>query len=118
MRGEVPSMRMPGKQVKLGVWTGLNVHIDQENTKITGSVYIGSGARIDKGAEIVGPTWIGDGCHVQRGGRVLRSVLFEYTRVGQDYSFDEMIVCGEYCVDKYDRMLHVDDDTCNLPAKK
>jgi mannose-1-phosphate guanylyltransferase len=114
MRGEVPSMRMPGKQVKPGVWTGLNVHIDWENTKITGPVYIGSGARIDKGTEIIGPSWISDGCHVQRGGRVVRSVLFEYTRVGQDYSFDEMIVCGEYCVDKYGRMLHVDDDSCNL----
>ena len=114
MRGEVPSMSMPGRQVKSGVWTGLNVHIDWENTKITGPVYIGSGTRIDKGTEIIGPTWISDGCHVQRGGRVVRSVLFEYTRVGQDYSFDEMIVCGEYCVDKYGRMLHVDDDTCNL----
>jgi mannose-1-phosphate guanylyltransferase len=114
MRGEVPSMRMPGKQVKPGVWTGLNVHIDWENTKITGPVYIGSGARVDKGTEIIGPSWISDGCHVQRGGRVVRSVLFEYTRVGQDYSFDEMIVCGEYCVDKYGRMLHVDDDSCNL----
>lgn len=114
MRGEVPSMSMPGKQVKPGIWTGLNVHIDWENTKITGPVYVGSGARIDKGTEIIGPTWISDGCHVQRGGRVVRSVLFEYTRVGQDYSFDEMIVCGEYCVDRHGRMLHVDDDSCNL----
>ena len=114
MRGEVPSMNMPGKQVKPGVWTGLNVHIDWENTKITGPVYIGSGTRVDKSTEIIGPTWISDGCHVQRGGRVVRSVLFDYTRVGQDYSFDEMIVCGEYCVDRQGRMLHVDDDSCNL----
>lgn len=114
MRGEVPSMSMPGRQVKPGVWTGLNVHIDWQNTKIEGPVYIGSGARIDKGTEIIGPTWISDGCHVQRGGRVVRSVLFEYTRVGQDYTFDEMIVCGEYCVDRQGRMLHIDDDSCNL----
>jgi len=114
MRGEVPSMNMPGKQVKPGVWVGLNVRVDWENTKIQGPVYIGSGARVDKGAEIIGPTWISDGCHVQRGGRVVRSVLFEYTRVGQDYTFDEMIVCGEYCVDRSGRMMHVDDDTCDL----
>ena len=114
MRGEVPSMNMPGKQVKPGVWTGLNVHIDWENTKITGPVYIGSGTRVDKSTEIIGQTWISDGCHVQRGGRVVRSVLFDYTRVGQDYSFDEMIVCGQYCVDRQGRMLHVDDDSCNL----
>ncbi|MFA7349541.1 MAG: NDP-sugar synthase [Methylotenera sp.] len=114
MRGEVPSMNMPGKQVKPGIWVGLNVRVDWENTKIEGPVYIGSGTRIDKGAEIVGPTWISEGCHVQRGGKVIRSVLFEYTRVGQDYSFDEMIVCGEYCVDRHGRMMHVDDDTCDL----
>lgn len=114
MRGEVPSMHMPGRQIKPDVWVGLNVHIDWENTKIVGPVYIGSGARIDKGTQIIGPTWISDGCHVQRGGKVERSVLFEYTRVGQDYSFKEMIVCGEYCVDKTGRMMHVDDDTCDL----
>ncbi|CAN4276376.1 GCD1 Nucleoside-diphosphate-sugar pyrophosphorylase involved in lipopolysaccharide biosynthesis/translation initiation factor 2B, gamma/epsilon subunits (eIF-2Bgamma/eIF-2Bepsilon) [Methylophilaceae bacterium] len=114
MRNEVPSMQMPGKQVRPGVWVGLNVHIDWENTNIIGPVYIGSGARIDKGTQIIGPTWISDGCHVQRGGKVERSVLFEYTRVGQDYSFVEMIVCGEYCVDKTGRMMHVDDDICDL----
>lgn len=114
MRGEVPSMQMPGRQIRPGVWVGLNVHIDWDNTNIIGPVYIGSGARIDKGTQIIGPTWISDGCHVQRGGKVERSVLFEYTRVGQDYSFIEMIVCGEYCVDKTGRMMHVDDDTCDL----
>jgi mannose-1-phosphate guanylyltransferase len=114
MRGEVPTMHMPGKQVKPGVWVGLNVHIDWEHTKIEGPVYIGSGTRIDKDTQIVGPTWISNGCHIQRGGRVVRSVLFEYTRVGQDYSFEERIVCGEYCVDKNGRMMHVDDDACDL----
>ena len=114
MQGEVPSMKIPGKQIRPGVWVGLNVCIDWHHTKIQGPVYIGSGARVDKGAEIIGPTWISDGCHVQRGGRVVRSVLFEYTRVGQDFSFEEMIVCGEYCVDKHGRMMHVDDDACDL----
>jgi mannose-1-phosphate guanylyltransferase len=114
MQGEVPSMKMPGKQIRPGVWVGLNVCIDWENTKIEGPVYIGSGTRVDKNSEIIGPSWISDGCHVQRGGRVVRSILFEYTRVGQDYCFEEMIVCGEYCVDKHGRMLHVDDDSCDL----
>ncbi|MDX1915363.1 MAG: NDP-sugar synthase [Methylophilus sp.] len=114
MRGEVPSMQMPGKQIKPSVWVGLNVHIDWENTKIEGPVYIGSGARVDKGTQIIGPTWISNGCHIQRGGNVTRSILFEYTRVGQDYTFNEMIVCGEYCVDKNGRMMHVDDEACDL----
>jgi mannose-1-phosphate guanylyltransferase len=114
MMGEVPSMTMPGKQVKPSVWTGLNTHVDWEHVKIEGPVYLGSGVRIDKTAEIIGPSWISDGCHVQRGGKVIRSILFEYTRVGQDFRFEEMIVCGEYCVDKHGRMIHVDDEHCNL----
>ena len=114
MQGEVPTMKIPGKQIRPGVWVGLNVRIDWESTNIQGPVYIGSGSRIDKGTEIIGPTWISDGCHVQRDGHVVRSVLFEYTRVGQDYSFEEMIVCGEYCVDRHGRMMHVDDDNCDL----
>jgi mannose-1-phosphate guanylyltransferase len=114
MRGEVPSMVMPGRQIRPGVWAGLNVHVDWEHTHIEGPVYLGSGVRVDKGTEIIGPTWISDGCHLQRGSRVVRSVLFEYTRVGQDYTFEEMIVCGEYCVDKTGRMMHVDDDGCDL----
>ena len=114
MQGEVPTMKIPGKQIRPGVWVGLNVRIDWGNTNIQGPVYIGSGSRIDKGTEIIGPTWISDGCHVQRDGHVVRSVLFEYTRVGQDYSFEEMIVCGEYCVDRHGRMMHVDDDSCDL----
>jgi len=114
MRGEVPAMKMPGKQVREGVWVGLNVNIDWDNTHIEGPVYIGSGSHIEKGAKIIGPTWISNGCHVQRGGKVAKSILFEYTRVGQDAAFNEMIVCGEYCVDKNGRMMHVDDEACDL----
>ena len=114
MRGEVPAMKMPGKEVRKGVWVGLNVNIDWDNIHIEGPVYIGSGSHIEKGAKIIGPTWISNGCHVQRGGEVTKSVLFEYTRVGQDVTFNEMIVCGEYCVDKNGRMMHVDDEACDL----
>jgi len=114
MQGIYPFMQMPGKQIRPGVWAGLNVHVDWEHVNIKGPVYLGSGVRVDKGSQIIGPAWISNGCHIQRGGRVIRSVLFEYTRVGQDYTFEDMIVCGEYCVDKHGRMMHVDDDGCDL----
>ena len=114
MSESMPGMPIPGKKIREGVWAGLNVRIDWENTKITGPVYIGSGSSIERGTEIVGPAWIGEGCHVQRGGRVIRSILFEYTRVGQDYSFTDMIVCGDYCVNRHGQMMHVDDEACNL----
>lgn len=114
MLGQVASMPMPGTQVRPGVWVGLNVRIDWENTEIVGPVYIGSGSRIDHTTKIVGPSWISHGCHVQRGSQVIRSILFDYTRVGQDYRIEERIVCGEYCVDTAGRMLHVDDELCDV----
>ena len=108
------SKQSTGKQIKKGVWVGLNGSIDWENTIIEGQVDMGSGSQREKGEKIIGPTWISNGCHVQRGGNVTRSLLFEYTRVGQDITFFEMIVCGEYCVDKTGRMMHVDDEACDL----
>lgn len=114
MANPIPEMPIPGKQIREGVWTGLNVRIDWQNTLIEGPVYIGSGASIERGATIIGPAWIGEGCHVQRGGKVERSILFEYTRVGQDFTFTDMIVCGDYCVDRHGQMMHVDDETCDL----
>lgn len=114
MQGFFPSMPIPGKQIKPGVWVGLNVHIDWENTQIEGPVYIGSGSRIDKNARIIGPTWISSGCHIQRDSTVIRSILFDYTRIAQGYEIEERIVCGDYCVDRKGRMVHIDDDNCDI----
>jgi mannose-1-phosphate guanylyltransferase len=114
MQGFFPSMPIPGKQIKPGVWVGLNVHIDWEHTHIEGPVYIGSGSRVDKNARIIGPTWISNGCHIQRDSTVIRSILFDYTRIAQDYKVEERIVCGEYCVDRNGRMVHFDDENCDI----
>ena len=114
MQGFFSFMPMPGKQVRPGVWVGLNVHVDWDNTEIVGPVYIGSGSRVDKHARIIGPSWISHGCHVQRDSAVVRSILFDYTRIGQGYLVEERIVCGEYCVDRNGRMLHIDDEQCDI----
>jgi mannose-1-phosphate guanylyltransferase len=100
MRGEIPGIAMPGKQRFPGIWTGLNTRIDWNLVHIAGPVFIGSNCRIDPGVEIVGPAWIGHGCHLERDARVVRSIIFEHTRVGANACFDEMIVCGDYCVGK------------------
>lgn len=92
LMGEVAHMDMPGTQVDDGVWVGLNTCIDWEGTTIEGPVYIGSGSKIEAGSHIVGPTWIGHGSHICEGAEVVRSVLFEYTRVLAGVSLNEMIV--------------------------
>ncbi|PJC96758.1 mannose-1-phosphate guanyltransferase [Janthinobacterium sp. BJB1] len=110
LMGEVAQLHVPGRQIADGVWVGLNTSIDWSGgTRIEGPVYIGSGCRIDAGAVIVGPTWIGHGSHVCAGAEVVRSVLFEYTRVLADVLLDEMIVFKEFSVDRAGQMRHASE---------
>jgi len=105
MQGLVHHIDMPGKQVRPGVWCGINVSVDWEGAEIIGPVYIGGGSRIEAGARIVGPTWIAQGCHVQAGACVERSILFEYTRIGGSGCVNDAVVFGRYCVDKHGNSL-------------
>lgn len=114
LSGKVESMRMPGREVKPGIWVGLNCSIDWDQVTIEGPVHIGSGARIEAGATIIGPAWIGHGSHIRFGAKVVRSVLFEYTRVPVGMEFSEMIVSPDYCVDRHGKTWYRGDDTSAL----
>ena len=114
LRGEVAEMAMPGKEIKPGIWVGLNTSIDWKSSKIVGPVYIGSGVRIDPGCTVIGPAWIGHGSHLRQEAKVIRSVLFEYTRIGEAMEFSEMVVSPRYCVDRAGRTTYVGDDRCQL----
>ena len=109
MLGEVESLKLPGKQVADGVWVGLNARIDWEGTTIEGPVYSGSGAHVEAGCHIVGPTWIGHGSHIVSGAEVVRSMIFEYTRIGHDVQVEDMIVFKDYCVSRDGEMHHIKD---------
>jgi mannose-1-phosphate guanylyltransferase len=109
LMGEVAHMDMPGIQIEDGLWVGLNTNIDWNGTTIEGPVYIGSGTRIEAGVRIVGPTWIGHGSHICEGAEVVRSVLFEYTRVLADVALHEMIVFKDYSVDRQGEMKHASE---------
>lgn len=114
LRGEVAQMNMPGREVKPGVWVGLNTSIDWDNVNIEGPVYIGSSVRVEPGASIIGPSWIGHGSHIRSGAKVNRSILFEYTRIAADMQFNEMIVSPTYCVDRAGQTLYRGDETALL----
>lgn len=114
LSGEVAEMSMPGKEVRPGVWVGPNTSISWESSKIVGPVYIGSSVRIESGCSVIGPTWIGHGSHLRKEAKVTRSVLFEYTRIGEAMEFFEMIVSPRYCVDRVGDTTYVGDDRCQL----
>ena len=114
LRGEIPSMRMPGREVRKGVWVGLNVSIPWDQVQIEGPVYIGSSVRVEAGAIIRGPAWIGHGCIIKAGACVSQSILFEYTRIAAGMHFEDMIVSRQYCVDRHGKTLYRGDDTSAL----
>ena len=114
LNGEIDYMKMPGREIRPGVWVGLNTSIAWNDVRIEGPVYIGSNVRIEPGASIVGPAWIGHGSLVRSGAGITRSVLFEYTRIAADMHFNEMIVSRHYCVNRKGETSYQGDEATPL----
>lgn len=114
LRGEVDHMTMPGREVRPGIYVGLNASIPWDDVHIEGPVCIGANVKIEPGVTIVGPTWIGHGCHIRSGAKIERSVLFEYTRVPFGMRFSEVVLSPEYCVSRTGETLYRGDDTSPL----
>jgi mannose-1-phosphate guanylyltransferase len=114
LSGDIPSMKMPGYEVKPGIWVGLNVSIPWDKVHIEGPVYIGSSVRLEAGVTIIGPTWVGHGCVIKSGASVIRSILFEYTRIASGMSFSDVVVSRQYCVDRVGHVLYRGDDASDL----
>ena len=100
MKGEMPKVRIPGKEIRPGVFVGLNVDVHWDSLEISGPAYIGSGARVGPGVKIQGPTWISNGCRIDEGATLARSILFDYTHIGANALAYERIVSGSYCVNR------------------
>jgi mannose-1-phosphate guanylyltransferase len=100
LMGDVNNVPIPGRQVKPGVYTGINVAVNWDKVNIEGPVYIGAMTKIEDGATIIGPTAIGRNCHICQNSRIDNSVIFEYSRIGQDVCLTDRLVFGRYCVDK------------------
>ena len=114
LRGEVAQMNMPGREIKPGVWVGLNTSVPWDEVNITGPVYLGSSVKIEPGVTIEGPCWIGHGSVIRSGATVTRSILLEYTRIAQGMHFSEMIVSPDYCVNRQGDTLYRGDETVHL----
>lgn len=114
LRGEIAQMDMPGTEVRPGVWVGLNTKVDWDTVKINGPVYIGSGSCIESGVTIEGPTWIGHGCCLRKDSTVIRSVLFEYTRLSAGSTFNEVVASPQYSVDRHGNTTYQGDESTTL----
>jgi mannose-1-phosphate guanylyltransferase len=91
-------VRLPGREVRPGVWAGLNVRADWSRIAVRGPVVVEGSCRIDPGAVLIGPAVLGPGCVVESGAHVERSVLFDHTRLSGFARVVDLVVAGRWCV--------------------
>ena len=100
LQGQVRQVQIPGKEVRPGVFAGLNVAADWDKINVTGPIYVGGMSRIDNGTTIIGPAMIGPNCHICAGATIDNSIIFDYSRIGPGVRLVEKLVFGRYCVDR------------------
>ena len=98
--GKVRQVEIPGKEIKPGIFTGLNVAANWDKINIKGPVYIGGMTRIEDGATIIGPTMIGPSCCICEGATIDNSIIFDYSKIGKGVQLLDKLVFGRYCVGK------------------
>ncbi len=107
--GEVRQIEIPGKQVRPGIYTGLNVSANWDKINVTGPIYVGGMTCIEDGATIIGPSMIGPSCYICEGATIDNSIIFDYSRIGPGVQLLEKLVFGRYCVDKNGDHLDLQD---------
>jgi len=100
LQGQVRQVQIPGKEVRPGIFAGLNVAANWDKVNVEGPIYVGGMTRIEDGATIVGPAMIGPSCHICEGATIDNSIIFDYSRIGPGVRLVEKLVFGRYCVDR------------------
>ena len=100
LQGQVRQVQIPGKEVRPGIFAGLNVAANWDKINVEGPIYVGGMSRIEDGATIIGPAMIGPSCHICEGATIDNSIIFDYSRIGPGVRLVEKLVFGRYCVDR------------------
>ncbi|MFQ6538496.1 MULTISPECIES: sugar phosphate nucleotidyltransferase [Aphanothece] len=100
LQGQVRQVQIPGKEVRPGIYTGLNVAANWDKIHVEGPIYVGGMTRIEDGATIIGPAMIGPSCLIGEGATIDNSIIFDYSRIGPGVRLVEKLVFGRYCVDR------------------
>ena len=82
LQGQVRQVKIPGKQVRPGIYAGLNVAANWDQINVTGPIYVGGMTKIEDGATIIGPAMIGPNCHICEDATIDNSIIFDYSRIG------------------------------------
>lgn len=99
LSGEVAGFKIPGKEVRPGVHTGINASINFDGVNIVPPVYIGGSSRVEAGATIIGPAVIGANCVVESGAVIKNCIVEDYTRLTSLANLEGKIIFGSKCID-------------------
>ena len=99
LQGKVRQVQIPGKEIRPGIYTGLNVAANWDRINVQGPVYVGGMTQIEDGATIIGPSMIGPSCHICENATIDNSIIFDYSRIGPGVRLVDKLVFGRYCVD-------------------
>jgi mannose-1-phosphate guanylyltransferase len=97
--GKVRGYRVPGTQIRSGVWIGINSMVNLDRCNIVPPVVIGSGCKIEDGVTIIGPAIIGANCILEKQSCVEESLIFDYIRVPPDSHVHNQTIFGDFCID-------------------
>lgn len=109
LTGSVKGLGIPGRQIRPGVYGGINLSVNWDKVSLSGPIYIGSSTRIGDGATIIGPTVVGSGCVIESGATVRECILGDYTRVGAVVELERKIAFGNRCIDPSGQFLDIDE---------
>ena len=96
--GSSPLVKMPGKEVKPGVFVGSNVSLNAALPMIEGPVYIGAGSTIKTGAVIKGPAVIGANSVIEAQSYVEASITSSYTHIRSNCRLVDKVVFGDWLI--------------------
>lgn len=99
MRGDIDGFSIPGRQVRPGIWVGMNVRVDLDRCHVVPPVFIGGSSEVQDGVTLVGPLVMGAGTVVGSGAHIEESVVMDYTRIGAGTYCRRKILGSDFCVD-------------------
>lgn len=119
LKGEVKGYNIHAKEIKKGIFVGLNVNINLDKVNIKPPVFIGSSSHIEDGATIVGPSVIGSNCFVGQNSIIKKSIVDDYkkitslAKIENKILFNESIIClnGTVSNNKKTNLYWLIDDT-------
>lgn len=97
--GKVPGYRIPGTQIRSGIWQGINTSVNLDSCNITPPVVISSGCKIEDGATIIGPSIIGPNGVIDNNAVVEESLIFDYIHIKEGGHIKDQTIFGDYSFD-------------------